>query len=202
MSEEGTQGVLKLSDEAENKLRELAGIYLNKKSLVMPALYIAQEELGYISEDAISWVSKRLDISKAKVKEVATFYSMYHKKEVGKYHIQICKTLSCDLRGSQIIRDFIRERFSIKAGQMTEDKMWSLEEVECLGSCGTAPVLQINDTLFENQTSSSLKELFDKIELEKPDLSYSTIKEKMGEGIKGMPRSMILNNNKENKTGD
>ncbi len=183
--------VVQLSEGAEERLRILRNRYQQTRSLVMPALYISQEELGMINEEAIRWVSQQLDLPHSHVLEVATFYTMYHKKPVGKYHLQICRTLSCMLRGGREIADFVRNRFNIAPGEVTEDGMWSFEEVECLGSCGTAPVVQINDVFFELQTPESLGALIRRIEEELPDLYYSTVNQKLGDGLEDLPRSML-----------
>lgn len=182
---------IKLSDAAEKKVQEIIKRYPHAKSAVMPALYIAQEELGWISSEAIDWVAAKINIPPAQVKEVASFYTMYYKKPVGKYHIQICRTLSCMVCGARKLTAYLKERLKVKAQEVTADGLWSYEEVECLGSCGTAPMLQLNDVFFENLTAETLGTLMDKIEKEKPDLRFSTIKEELGKGLPDMPRSQV-----------
>jgi len=182
---------IRLSEAAEKKLQEIVTRYPQKKSAVMPALYIAQEECGWVTEKAVNWVASRLDLAPSHVYEVATFYTMYYKHPVGKYHIQICRTLSCMLCGAKDITAFVRQRLGIKAGEIAQDGMWSFEEVECLGSCGTAPMVQINDVFFENLTPESLGTLMDRIEREQPDLRHSTIREELGGGLADLPRSQV-----------
>lgn len=184
--------VNKLSEAAEKRVEELKKLYPNPQSAVMPALYIAQEELGYITEDAIQWVSDRLCMPPVHVMEVATFYTMYYKKPVGKYHIQVCRTLACALCGSKKITEHLKERLGILPGDITSDGMWSYEEVECLGSCGTAPMCEINDHFFENLTPEKLDQIMKQIAEEKPDLRFSTTKNKLGDGLKGYTKSEVI----------
>lgn len=180
-----------LSATAEARLKELVKKYPSSKSAVMPALYIAQAELGWITEDAVNWVADRLTLPPAHVYEVATFYTMYYKKAVGKYHIQVCRTLSCMLCGARGLTEFVKTRLKTKSQEISADGMWSWEEVECLGSCGTAPMVQINDVFFENLTPEKLGAVMDRIEKEKPDLRYSEVTGKLGEGMPDHPRSEV-----------
>lgn len=180
-----------LSDAAEQRMQKLISLYPQRKSAVMPALYIAQEELGWLTNDAISWVASSIGVSEAHVRAVATFYTMYYKRPVGKYHIQVCRTLSCMLCGAKEITAYVAQRFGIKPGETTKDGMWSYEEVECLGSCGTAPLVQINDVFFESLSSEKLGQIIQRIEHEKPDLRYSTVKGELGQGMPDQPRSVV-----------
>jgi NADH-quinone oxidoreductase subunit E len=180
-----------MPEAAENRLVDLMARYPNSKSAVMPALYMAQEVHGWLTEDAYSWVSERLNLPKVHVKQVATFYTMYYKKPVGRYHVQVCRTLSCMLCGSRGVVGHLKKRTGLSSGEITKDGMWSYEEVECLGSCGTAPMVQINDVFFENLTTEKLDEIMDRIEKEQPDLRYSTIREELGGGLADMPRSQV-----------
>ncbi len=181
----------KLSDAAEKKLEELKIRYPNSKSAVMPALYIAQEELGWVNEQAIEWVSQKLGLSPSHVFGVATFYTMYYKQPVGKYHVQVCRTLSCALCGNMQILEHLKSRFKVSAHEVTSDGMWSFEPVECLGSCGTAPMVQINDVFFEKLTIEKLDAVLDRIAREQPDLRYSALREQLGTGMKDCPRSEV-----------
>lgn len=182
----------KLSTKAEERIEQLKKLYPDAKSAVMPALYIAQEEFGFINDQAIEWVSAKVGIAPVHVREVATFYTMYYKKPVGKYHVQICRTLSCALCGSKCLSQTLKERLKINPGEVSADGFWSYEEVECLGSCGTAPMAEINDCYFENLSADKLNELMDRIEKEEPDLRFSTINQKLGEGLKGYPKSEVV----------
>lgn len=180
-----------LSKAAEAKIEELKSKYPDKNSAVMPALYIAQEELGSITNDAIHWVAEKIGYAPARVMEVATFYTMYYKKPVGTYHFQVCRTLSCAIRGSKELCETLKKRLHLNPGEVSKDGMWSYEEVECLGSCGTAPMCEINDRFFENLTPEILLEIIEKIQKEKPDLRYSTVKDSLGDGLKQYPKSEV-----------
>lgn len=179
------------SEAAEKKLQEYIALYPDKRSAVMPGLYIAQEEVGYISNEAIAWLAERLDMSPVQVREVATFYTMYYKKPVGKYHVQVCRTLSCAVRGSKELMECLHKRLEIAPHKVSTDGMWSYEAVECLGSCGSAPMCEINDRYFENLTPEMLLEIMDRIEKEQPDLRYSATRDDLGNGLDDMPRTDV-----------
>lgn len=183
---------MKLSEKAEKRIAEILPTYPDKKSAVMPALYIAQEEMGHVTPEAVNWVAEKVGLSPVHVMEVATFYTMYYKKPVGKYHFQVCRTLSCALRGAKKITDHIADRLGTEPNEVTADGMWSYEEVECLGSCGTAPMCQLNDVYFENLTVEKIDELMKKVAAEKPDLRFSTVKDSLGEGLPKEPRSQVI----------
>ena len=181
----------KPSDKATTKLQEYVKRYPSKKSAVMPALYLAQQELGHLTKEAIFWVAEQLELPPSHVFEVATFYTQYYKRPVGKYHFQVCRTLSCAIRGAGQLTACLAERFGTKPHEVTKDGKWSYEEVECLGSCGTAPMVEINDTYFENLTPEKLRAVIDRIERENPDLRYSSVTEDLGEGLKDLPKSEV-----------
>ncbi len=183
--------VVALSDAAEKRASEIIPLYPQSRSAIMPLLYIAQDELGYISQEAVQWVADKLSIAPMQVWEVATFYTMYYKKPVGKYHFQVCRTLPCALRGAKMVSEFLHKRFGLKPGEVSADGLWSFEEVECLGSCGTAPMCQINDQFFENLTESKLNTIIERIEKERPDLRFSTVRDELGAGLSGCPKSEI-----------
>lgn len=182
----------KLSEMAEKRLQEIRAMYPDHKSAIMPALYIAQEELGSVTDQAIEWVANRLGVAPVHVREVATFYTMYYKKPVGRYHVQVCRTLACAICGARRLTEYLQKRFNLKPNEISADGMWSYEEVECLGSCGTGPMCEINDLYFENLTVEKLGAILDRIEKEKPDLRYSTIKDTIGAGLKDYPKSEVI----------
>lgn len=183
---------VKLSEQAEKRADEIKSQYPQARSAVMPLLYIAQEELGnMVDQRGIEWVAAKLGMAPVQVWEVATFYTMYYKEPVGKYHVQVCRTLSCALVGAKKISEYLVKRLGVQPGEVTSDGMWSFQEVECLGSCGTAPMVQINDTFFENLTEEKIEEILARIEREKPDLRYSTVRDDMAEGLKGCPKSQL-----------
>jgi NADH-quinone oxidoreductase E subunit len=182
----------KLSPEAAERVAKLKEKYPDPKSAVMQALYVAQEELGHLGDEAIAWVAEQVNMSPVHVRELVTFYTMYYSKPVGTYHFQVCRTLSCALRGSRPLMEHLHERFGVEPGEVTEDGMFSYEAVECLGSCGTAPMCEINDTYFENLTPEKLEAIIKRIESEKPDLRYSTKRDELGAGFSDLPKSEVI----------
>lgn len=153
----------KFSEENEKKFQELLKRYPSKSSLTLPSLWMVQYQEGWISEDAMVYLANKLDTSPMDIKSIASFYSMFNLKPVGKYHIQMCKTLSCKLCGSDKIKNHLEKKLGIKFGESTKDMKFTLSEVECLGSCGTAPVIQLNDDYIENLTIEKLDEVLDKL---------------------------------------
>ncbi len=186
-----SKGVIALSEATERRLQEVIALYPQPRSAIMSALWLAQDEIGYLSDEAIDWVADRLKLPPVHVLEVATFYTMYFRQKKGKYHVQICRTLSCALRGSVELTKCIAEKLGTEPREITADGKWSFEEVECLGSCGTAPICQINDRYFENLTPEKLLELMTKIEHEQPDLSFQTKTNTIGDGLKQYPMSVL-----------
>jgi NADH dehydrogenase (ubiquinone) flavoprotein 2 len=187
-----SKGPVSLPEELEKRADHFIKQYPQSRSAVMPLLYIAQEHFGVITQAGVEWVAKKLSMPPVQVWEVATFYTMYYKKPVGKYHIQVCRTLPCALSGARKVSEFLYKKLGLAPGEVTKDGMWSFEEVECLGSCGTAPMCQINDVFFENLTDEKLTKILSRIEKEKPDLRFSTVRDELGAGLEGCPKSEII----------
>ncbi len=169
--------MISLSDTAKKRIDAIKALYPDSRSALMPTLSILQEENGYIDEQAIKWIAENLNIPPVHVMEVASFYSMYFRKATGRYHIQVCRTLSCSLRGAKNIAAYLKKRFDLAPLEVSSDGMWSYEEVECLGSCGSAPVCRINDCYFENLSEEQLELIIQAIGKEKPDLRFSLSKD-------------------------
>ena len=131
------------------------------RSAILPLMFIVQRERGFLDPPGVSYLAKRLGLRITDIWEVATFYSMIHLKPLGKYHIQVCKTLSCKLLGSDRITEHCSKKLGIKKGETTPDGRYSLSEVECLGSCGTAPMFQINFDYHENLTPEKIDQVLD-----------------------------------------
>jgi NADH-quinone oxidoreductase subunit E len=146
----------------ENEMKK----YPVKRPAVMAALWIAQEQNGWISGEVIREVSSLLDMTPEEVLGIISFYTMYHQKPMGKYHIQVCTNVSCMLRGGYDIFSQVKEKLNVDNMQVTEDSLFSLEEVECMGSCGTAPMVAVNEDYYENldkeKVDSLLKSLKEK----------------------------------------
>jgi NADH-quinone oxidoreductase subunit E len=133
--------------------------YPAKKPAVMATIYIAQEQNGYISNEVIKEVANILEMTTEEVLGVVTFYTMFHQKQMGKYHIQVCTNVSCMLRGGYEIWNQVKDKLGIDNMEVTGDYKFSLEEVECMGSCGTAPMLAINEDYYENLTKEKVEEI-------------------------------------------
>jgi NADH-quinone oxidoreductase E subunit len=151
----------KFTEENLQKINSVLTKYPTKKAAVMPVLYIAQEQNGWISLEVMKEVASILEISQEDVLGVVTFYTMYHQKPMGKYHIQVCTNVSCMLRGAYPLYDKVREKLGINNGGVTEDHQFSLEEVECMGSCGTAPMIAVNEDFYENLTVEKAEEILE-----------------------------------------
>jgi NADH-quinone oxidoreductase subunit E len=134
-----------VSAETDRKIDALLTKYPRKSSALLPALYAVQEEHGWVPDEAQEYVAGKIGVSPAFVAGVVSFYTMFHRKPVGKHHIQVCRTLSCMLRGSHQTMARLREKLGVEPGQVTPDGRFSLQFVECLGACDTAPCAQIND---------------------------------------------------------
>jgi len=153
--------VATFSPEVEAEMDRHIAKYPVKRSAILPLMFIVQRERGYLDPPAVAYLAERLDLRTTDIWEVATFYSMIYTQPVGKYHIQICKTLSCKLLGSEKITKHCSEKLGIKVGETTPDGRFLLSEVECLGSCGTAPMFQINFDYHENLTPEKVDQIID-----------------------------------------
>lgn len=138
-----------LSLETEGEIRALMTKFPDKLAATLPALYLAQAEMGFAGLEAMKEVARILEIPEGHVFGVATFYTMFHQKPVGKFHLQVCTNLCCALRGGAQLFERLCERVKVKPGEVSPDGMWSVEEVECLGSCGTGPCLQVNHEVYD-----------------------------------------------------
>ena len=140
--------------------------YPNKQAATLPLLWIAQKQHGYLPLDVQEYVAKFLDVSPAHVYGVVSFYTMFKDKPVGKYHLQVCRTLSCALRGSEELFRHLENKHGLKDGDISTDGTFSVEGVECLASCGTAPVVQVNEAYVENVTPQQLDQLMSRLATE------------------------------------
>jgi len=141
---------LQFSPETLKKFEETVARYPKKEAAMLPVLYLAQQEFGHLGPEAIEYVARLMEEAPARVHGVVSFYTMFNMKPIGRHHIQVCRTLSCALGGAERITAFIKQKLSIEIGQTTADGRFTLSEVECLASCGTAPMMQINDEYYEN----------------------------------------------------
>jgi NADH-quinone oxidoreductase E subunit len=150
---------LEFSPEAYKQFEETVARYPRKEAALLPVLCLAQKEFGHLGQEAIDYVARLMGQSPARVSGVVSFYTMLHMKPIGSYHIQICRTLPCALRGAERLTSFVSKTLGIEVGQTTPDGRFTLSEVECLASCGTAPMMQINDDYYENLTDDKATEV-------------------------------------------
>jgi NADH-quinone oxidoreductase subunit E len=147
------------SEANENKLDKIITRYPVKRSAILPALFIAQEEHGYVTDDDVKYIADRLDMRVNEVEEVVTFYTMYSRKPIGKYKLQVCRTVSCWLRGAEEITERIQHKLGCGIGETTLDGKFTLMEVECLGYCDLAPCMQVNFEYHEKVTPDRVEEI-------------------------------------------
>jgi NADH-quinone oxidoreductase subunit E len=150
-----------LNEENQKKVEELRKRYPTSQALLLPVLWMVQEQEGYISEDSIKYVAGLLRIPFGHILGVVSFYTMLQKNRIGKHHIEVCTNVSCMLRGSGKILEHIERRLGITVGETSPDTKWTLSEAECMGSCGTAPMLAIGDEYYENLTLEKINKLID-----------------------------------------
>ena len=149
----------KFSSENEIKFQEYVSRYPVIDSVMLPALWLVQEQEAWVSPEAMVYVADRLGKTPIQVYEVATFYTMFTLKPIGKHHIELCTTLSCMLCGSKDIKNHIKQTIGIEPGQTSEDGLFHLSEVECLGACGGAPMFALDGQYHEKLTNQKVDEL-------------------------------------------
>jgi NADH-quinone oxidoreductase subunit E len=135
--------------------------YPHSRSALLAVLHLIQQERGYIAREDELWTAERLKLPAAEVTGVVSFYTMFRTSPVGRHHIQVCRTLSCQIRGCRELVEHLRQKLGIGEGGVTADGRFSLVTVECLGSCGTAPMMQVNDDYHENLTRERLDALLE-----------------------------------------
>ena len=152
---------LEFSPPVQEECRKIIAKYPRSRSAVLPLLYVAQREFGYVSKDAEELVARLLELPPADVAGVVSFYTMFYREPVGKYVVQVCRTISCALMGGDDLAGHLKQKLGIEFGETTPDGRFTLKNVECLASCGTAPVAQINDDYHENLTIEKLDRILD-----------------------------------------
>jgi len=151
------------STDAEKQFEYILSRYPNKQAALLPVLHLAQEQFGWCSPDAMLYVAKKLELEPAYVFGVVSFYNMYNQKPVGKYHLQVCTNLTCMVRNAYDIYEGLLDDLHVTPGGTTKDGRYTVAEVECLGSCGTAPVVQVNNDYHEDMTVEKMKQLLTKL---------------------------------------
>lgn len=154
---------MEFSQNAQTEFDDLLTRYPTKMAATLPTLHLIQKEFGFVSDEGIEYAAKILEQSVAHVHNTVTFYTMYFRKKMGDNIIEVCSTLSCALCGAKKVAKHLENKFGIKFGETTPDNKFSLLKAECLGSCGTAPVIKINNDYYENIPLEKLDEILDKL---------------------------------------
>lgn len=150
-------------------MREISEIlkkYSDKEDLI-PALHEIQKEFGYLSEENLILLSKKINVPLAQISGVATFYNWFKLKPIGKYHISVCRGTACHVNNSEQLLYFLEKKLKIKAGELTDDKIFSLECVNCIGACAKAPAMMINDTVYGELTEKKIDKIIEDLKLQK-----------------------------------
>ena len=152
---------MELSPTLTARFEKLQNAYPVKRSALIPMLMYAQDEFGYINDELIAEIAKRLDLNNVQVEETLEYYSMLRRKPMGKHHVQVCTNVACMLRGGYELLDHAKKRLEIGNKQTTNDGVFSLEEVECMGACTGAPAIQVNYDFYENLTPQRFDRLIE-----------------------------------------
>lgn len=149
------------SPDSEEEFQKTVARYLNKAAATLPVLWIAQRQFGWLSPDALALVAEKLELPVARVLGVASFYTMFKLAPTGTFHVQICRNLSCAMGGAERITDRVCKKLGVKPGETTKDKLFTVEQVECLAACGMAPVVQVNEEYYANMKGEKLDQLLE-----------------------------------------
>ncbi len=150
---------LSFSSQALEDFHRLIAPYPEKSAALIPVLHLAKREFKTITPEVMSYVAGLLGVASTRVMDVVSFYTLFPREPEGRYVIQVCATLSCSLMGAATILDYLQKKLNIGIGETTADQRFTLKKVECLGACGTAPVMQINDDYYENLTPARIDEI-------------------------------------------
>ncbi len=152
--------MFELSADGKEFVKKELARYETVESAIIPSLYQVQKENGgWVSEDAIAHLSDLMGIPEARINEVFHFYTMFNKKPVGKYHVQVCCNVACAMAGTREMTDMFLDEHNVKEGEMTEDGRFTFTRVECLGACDKAPMMQVNEDYYEDLTPESARNL-------------------------------------------
>ena len=150
-----------ISDKLDAFFTDKMKEYPTRRSFLVPMLLYSQDEVGYLSDEVISYLAKKTELTELEVRNVISYYSLLHTKPMGKYHVQVCTNISCMLRGGEEILDHCKSKLGIGHKQTTADRTFSLEEVECIGACSWAPAVQVNYDFHENLTPEKIDGVLD-----------------------------------------
>ncbi|MFN2292513.1 MAG: NADH-quinone oxidoreductase subunit NuoE [Anaerolineae bacterium] len=149
-----------LTDKSKEEIRRIRDEYPDPDSALLPALYLAQNDYGgWLPEEAIEAVAAVMGLTPAKVGAMASFYTLFHRQPVGRHVIYVCTNVACSLLGARQLVDYLGKKLGIQPSETTADGRFTLVEVECLGSCGTAPMMQVDDQYYENLTEEKIDQI-------------------------------------------
>jgi len=152
---------MKFSEQFEQRFAEMLPHYPTKRSVLVPTLLYMQDEIGYLSDEAIAEIAQRLDLTELEVRNVISYYSMLTTKPRGRYNVQVCTNIACMLRGGEELLQHCEKKLGIRHKGTTPDGLFSLEEVECIGGCSWAPAVQVNYDFHENLTAEKMDRVLD-----------------------------------------
>ena len=152
-----------LSEAAKKQIDTLLVKYPTKKAALIPALYVIQEEQGWVPRDSMRDIAQYLELAPADVEGVATFYTMFNKAPVGKYHVEVCHNIVCMALGADQLIGHIGSKLGVDQGETTADRQFTLSAAECLGACANAPCMQIGDTYYEDLTFEKTDSILDEL---------------------------------------
>src|SRR5689334_13458977 len=155
---------MQLSPQLTARFEKLQNAYPVKRSALIPMMMYPQDEFGYVSDEMIAEIANRLELRTVQVEETLEYYSMLHRKPMGKHHVQVCTNVACMLRGGYEILDQAKKRLEIGHKEVTNDGMFSLEEVECIGACTGAPAMQVNYDFYENLTPKQFDRIIEELD--------------------------------------
>ncbi len=153
--------MMRFSEEFETRFAEMLSHYPTKRSALVPTLLYAQDEIGFLNDEIIAELAQRLDLTELDVRNVISYYSMLTTKPRGKYNVQVCTNIACMLRGGDELLDHCKKKLGVGHKGTTQDGLFSLEEVECIGACSWAPAVQVNYDYHENLTVEKLDQVLD-----------------------------------------
>ena len=158
-----SENVFTLSPESLTEIDAVVERYPTKASAIMPCIWVIMDEIGYVPEGGVDLLTAKLEISRARVHEVLSFYTMFRTEPQAKYTLQVCHNISCHIMGARPLIAHLEKRLGIRLGETTPDKMFAIEGVECLGACGLGPCLQLGKHLYEHLTTEKVDEILDSL---------------------------------------
>ncbi len=162
-----------LTKEMREEIEEITGRYPTRRSAIMPSLFLAQKKHGYLPGEVLLEVAAVLDVPEIWVYEVATFYTMFNTEPVGRFHVMLCTNVSCLLLEAGSLLSHLEKSLGITRGETTGDGPFTLSVVECLGSCGTAPVMQVNETYYENLSAQGIDQILEELKAQAEDAALA-----------------------------